>query len=141
MPPLYSYITYFWIYIYGQWAILFTLWNIVPRGIQIKSNLSQTNLTKIRWGYPLRLHVKIPYTFLKILEESKNVGKFIFRRNVKMSLTNNLLSIKRHNYYAESMSFSEFLVSEFFSDNLVCFHHGNFPINLPIYNETSFYWA
>ena len=33
----------------------------------------------------LRLHVKIPENYFKILEEGKNVGKFIFRRNVKMS--------------------------------------------------------
>ena len=33
----------------------------------------------------LRLHVKIPENYFKILEEGKNVGKFLFRRNVKMS--------------------------------------------------------
>ena len=30
------------------------------------------------------LHVKIPENYFKILEEGKNVGKFIFRRNVKI---------------------------------------------------------
>ena len=30
------------------------------------------------------LHVKIPENYYKILEEGKNVGKFIFRRNVKI---------------------------------------------------------
>ena len=29
-------------------------------------------------------HVKIPKNYFKILEEGKNVGKFIFRRNVKI---------------------------------------------------------
>ena len=32
----------------------------------------------------LGLHVKIPENYFKILEEGKNVGKFIFRRNVKI---------------------------------------------------------
>ena len=30
------------------------------------------------------LHVKIPENYFKILEEGKNVGKFIFRRNAKI---------------------------------------------------------
>ena len=30
------------------------------------------------------LHVKIPENYFKILEEGKNVGKFIFRQNVKI---------------------------------------------------------
>ena len=30
------------------------------------------------------LHVKIPENYFKILEEGKNVGKFIFRRSVKI---------------------------------------------------------
>ena len=42
--------------------------------------LSQNSIRRSRkW-----LHVKIPEIFLKILEEGKNVGKFIFRRNVKI---------------------------------------------------------
>ena len=36
------------------------------------------------FGIFFRSHVKIPENYFKILEEGKNVGKFIFRRNVKI---------------------------------------------------------
>ena len=34
-----------------------------------------------------------------------------------------------------SMSFSEFLIFQFFSDILVYFHHGNFPTFLPPFSD------
>ena len=40
---------------------------------------TELSIKSILW-----LHVKIPENYFKILEEGKNVGKFIFRRNVKI---------------------------------------------------------
>ena len=44
----------------------------------------QMHLNKIQKDSFSRLHVKIPENYFKILVEGKNVGKFIFRRNVKI---------------------------------------------------------
>ena len=63
--------------------------------LSVEANLTNSAIardTNIKFGLILvsldmawnGLHVKIPENYFKILEEGKNVGKFIFRRNVKI---------------------------------------------------------
>ena len=65
----------------------------------------------IHESWNIRLHVRIPENYFKILEEGKNVGNFVFRRNVKMSenvlakvqkcrkMDQNCFGIKMHSYF------------------------------------------